>query len=154
MQRDFTPDWTPMTPSSFNGYIPPTPTSVASPKYPAPNIAFYGEKQPTIDQPLKSAYSGGYVLHQDPAFRRDVYEFFGHAWPDRPNPEHHDQGDVPTVYKAADDDLAVWRAGAGVEGEVKDSGKMDNIDRIKNAEDVRREHVLEGLRHKLFDGRA
>ncbi|KAI4906689.1 hypothetical protein J4E90_010377 [Alternaria incomplexa] len=151
MQSAFTSSWTPMPSPSPSAYIPPTPTSVASRKRSAANVAFQGQKQVTATQPLKSDWFGGYVLHQDPAFRRDVFEFFGHAVPDKPDPKHHDQSDVSSVYKAADDDLAVWRAGSGAEGEAKDSGQEGQKDRIKTVEDAKRERVREGLRFKLFD---
>ena len=151
MQSNFNPSWTPIPSPSPSAYIPPTPTSVASKKRSAANVAFHGQKQIIATQPLKSDWFGGYVLHQDPAFRRDVFEFFGHAVPDKPDPKHHDQSDVSSVYKAADDDLAVWRAGAGAEGEVKDGGQEGQKDRIKTVEDAKRERVREGLRFKLFD---
>ncbi|KAI4641292.1 hypothetical protein J4E93_008171 [Alternaria ventricosa] len=151
MQNAFTPSWTPMPSPSPSNYIPPTPTSVASRKRSAANVAFQGQKQATATPPLKSDWFGGYVLHQDPAFRRDVFELFGHAVPDKPDPKHHDQSDVSSVYKAADDDLAVWRAGSGGEGEVKDSGEKGSTDRVKTVEDEKRERVREGLRYKLFD---
>jgi len=136
---------------SSSSYIPPTPTPVASRKRSAANVAFQGQKQATATQPLKSDWFGGYVLHQDPAFRRDVFEFFGHAVPDKPDPKHHDQSDVSSVCKAADDDLAVWRAGSGAEREVKDDGAENVKDRTKVVEDATRERVREGLRYKLFD---
>ncbi|KAI4675974.1 uncharacterized protein J4E84_009773 [Alternaria hordeiaustralica] len=151
MQSNFNPSWTPMPFPSPSAYIPPTPTPVASKKRSAANVAFQGQKQATATQPLKSDWVGGYVLHQDPAFRRDVFEFFGHTVPDKPDPKHHDQSDVSSVYKAADDDLAVWRAGAGAEGEVKDGGQESQKDRIKAVEDAKRERVREGLRYQLFD---
>ncbi|KAI4611644.1 uncharacterized protein J4E87_010494 [Alternaria ethzedia] len=151
MQHTFTPSYTPMPSPSPSAYIPPTPTSVASKKRSAANVAFQGQKQATATQPLKSDWFGGYVLHQDPAFRRDVFEFFGHTVPDKPDPKYHDQSDVSSVYKAADDDLAVWRAGSGAEGEVKDGGQESQKDRVKSAEDAKRERVREGLRYKLFD---
>ncbi|KAI4911159.1 hypothetical protein J4E85_011297 [Alternaria conjuncta] len=151
MQNNFTPSWTPMPSPSPSSYIPPTPTPVASKKRSAANVAFQGQTQATATQPLKSDWFGGYVLHQDPAFRRDVFEFFGHAVPDKPDPKHHDQSDVSSVYKAADDDLAVWRAGSGAEGGVKDSGEKGSTDRVKTVEDEKRERVREGLRYKLFD---
>lgn len=110
------------------------------------------EKRSTENQPFKNARSGGYVLHQDPAFRRDVQDFFGHTWSAvEPTTKYYNQADVPPVYKAADDDLAVWRAGFKVEGGVKDGGKDDKSDRVKSAEDKSREYVLEGLRYKLFN---
>ncbi|KAI4941221.1 hypothetical protein J4E91_010911 [Alternaria rosae] len=149
MQRTFNPSLTPMPSPSLSSYIPPTPTSVASRKRSAANVAFHGEKQAPATQPLKSGWFGGYVLHQDPAFRRDVFEFFGHAVPDKPDPKHHYQSDVSSVYKAADDDLAVWNAGSGAEGEVKDGGAEGSNDRIKSVEDSNRELVLEGLRYRL-----
>ncbi|KAI4605603.1 hypothetical protein J4E83_010495 [Alternaria metachromatica] len=151
MQSNFNPTWTPIPSPSSSSYIPPTPTSVASKKRSAANVAFQGQKQATATQPLKSDWFGGYVLHQDPAFRRDVFEFFGHEVPDKPDPKHHDQSDVSSVYKAADDDLAVWRAGAGAEGEVKDGAQEGQKDMIKSVEDAKRERVREGLRFKLFD---
>ena len=151
MQSAFTPSWTPMPSPSPSAYIPPTPTSVASKKRSAANVAFNGQKKATATQPLKSDWFGGYVLHQDPAFRRDVFEFFGHAVPDKPDPKRHDQSDVSSAYKAADDDLAVWRAGSGAEREVKDGAQEGQKDMIKSVEDAKRERVREGLRFKLFD---
>jgi len=151
MQSNFNPTWTPTPSPSLSSNIPPTPTSVASRKRSTANVAFQGQKQATATQPLKSDWFGGYVLHQDPAFRRDVFEFFGHAVPDKPDPKHHDQSDVSSVYKAADDDLAVWRAGSGAESEAKDGGQEVQKDRIKTVEDAKRERVREGLRFKLFD---
>ena len=151
MQNTFTPTWTPMPSPSPSNYIPPTPTSVASKKGSAANVAFHGQKQATATQPLKSDWFGGYVLHQDPAFRRDVFEFFEHAVPDKPDSKNHDQSDVSSVYKAADDDLAVWRAGSGAEREVKDGSEENIKDRTKIVEDAKRERVREGLRYKLFD---
>ncbi|KAI4913402.1 uncharacterized protein J4E92_009751 [Alternaria infectoria] len=151
MQSNFNPSWTPMPSPGPSSYPPPTPTSAASRKGSTANVAFQGQKKATATQPLKSDWFGGYVLHQDPAFRRDVFEFFGHTVPDKPDPKHHDQSDVSSVYKAADDDLAVWRAGSGAEGEVKDDGAENVKDRIKIVEDAKRERVREGLRYKLFD---
>jgi len=140
-----------MSSPSPSTYIPPTPTPVASRKRSAANVASHGQKKATATQPLKSDWFGGCVLHQDPAFRRDVFEFFGHAVPDNADSKNHDQSDVSSVYKAADDDLAVWRAGAGAEGEVKDGAQEGQKDRIKTVEDAKRERVREGLRYQLFD---
>jgi hypothetical protein len=142
------------TPTAFfksNIAIPLAPTSANTSQPNAQNIAIPGKKQLTTDQLLRNPRSAGFVLHQDPAFRRDVHEFFGHTWPaGKPNTDYYDQTDIPSVYKAADDDLAVWKAGVECVGGVKDGGGEDQNDSVRSVEDAQRERVLDGLRYKLF----
>ncbi|CAG5137984.1 uncharacterized protein ALTATR162_LOCUS264 [Alternaria atra] len=156
MQRDFTPIHKPMVSFGFDPSVPLTQKPVsANFSLPSPaSVAFSGKKRSTTVQPLKSAYSSGYVLHQDPAFRRDVQEFFGREWPTSESiTKHYSQTDVPPVYKAAEDDLAVWRAGSKAGGGMKDGGKEGNMeDRVKSVESASRESLLERLRYKLFNG--
>lgn len=119
----------------------------------ADSVAFSGEERCITVEPLKSAYSGGFVLHQDPAFRQDIQEFFGHKYPTgKSETKYYSQKDVPPVYKAADDDLAVWRADGGTENVGNDSGGEGCLeDRMKSLEDRSRENLLERLRYKLFN---
>ncbi|CAN9191217.1 unnamed protein product [Alternaria alternata] len=119
----------------------------------ADSVAFSGEKRRITVEPLKSAYSGGFVLHQDPAFRQDVQEFFGHKYPvGKSETKYYSQKDVPPVYKAADDDLAVWRADGAAGNVGNDSGGEGCVeDGMKSLEDRSRENLLERLRYKLFN---
>lgn len=119
----------------------------------AASVAFSGETCRITVEPLKSAYSGGFVLHQDPAFRQDIQELFGHKYPaGKSETKYYSQKDVPPVYKAADDDLAVWRADGGAENVGNDSGGEGCLeDRMKSLEDRSRENLLERLRYKLFN---
>jgi hypothetical protein len=118
---------------------------------PADSVAFSGEKRRITVEPLKSAYSGGFVLHQDPAFRQDVQEFFGHKYPvGKSETKYYSQKDVPPVYKAANDDLGVWRADGEAENVGNDSGGEGCLeDRMNTLEDRSRENLLKRLRYKL-----
>jgi hypothetical protein len=119
----------------------------------AASVAFSGETRRITVEPLKSAYSGGFVLHQDPAFRQDVQEFFGHKHTvGKSETNYYSQKDVPPVYKAADDDLAVWRADGGAGNVGNESGGEGCVeDRMKSLEDRSRENLLERLNYKLFN---
>ncbi|KAG9186408.1 hypothetical protein G6011_02964 [Alternaria panax] len=181
MQRGFTPGIAPMLPFSFNELEPPTPAYSNTTRPPAPpmmsfsydyskpltqqpasanfslpsaaSVAFSIEKRRITVQPLKTPYCSGYVVHQDPAFRRDVFELFGHAYPTvESETRYFNQADVPPEYKAADDDLAVWRAGRGAEGGVKPGGEGDDKENmVKSLEDKSKENLLGRLRYKLFN---
>jgi hypothetical protein len=119
----------------------------------ADSVAFSGEERRITVEPLKSAYSGGFVLHQDPAFRQDVQEFFGHKYPvGKSETKYYSQKDVSPIYKAADDDLAVWRADRAAGNVGNDSGGEGCVeDGMKSLEDRSRENLLERLRYKLFN---
>jgi hypothetical protein len=144
------PGRTPTASLQSSPAIPLAPTSANNSQPNARNIAFPGKKKLTMEQLLRNPRSAGFVLHQDPAFRRDVHEFFGHTWPaGKPNTDYYDQTDVPSVYKAADDDLAVWKASVECVGGMKDSDEEDKHDNTKSADDAQRERLLESLRYKL-----
>jgi hypothetical protein len=145
----------PMASFSFD-YFKPLKQQPVSANFSLPSaasVAFSGEKRRITVEPLKSAYSGGFVLHQDPAFRQDIQEFFGHKYPaGKSETKYHSQKDAPPVYKAADHDLAVWRADGGAGNVGNDSGGDGFLeDRMKNLEDRSRENLLERLRYKLFN---
>ncbi|KAL1797112.1 hypothetical protein ACET3X_003718 [Alternaria dauci] len=180
MQRSYARSQAPMAPFGFDPPKPPAFASTNIYKPPAPrmasfsydyskkfteqpasanfslpsaaSVAFSSEKHHITVEPFRTAYSSGFALHQDPAFKQDIREFFGHAYPvGQLERNCFSQYDVPPVYKAADDDLAVWRTDGGAEDAAKKSGGKGFVkNKLKSLEDKGREDLLESMRHKLF----
>jgi hypothetical protein len=160
MERDCVAERMPMLPFDFNPPAPATPASATFSKPPTPNVAFFGEKRSTHKkQPLQPGNGGYDILFRDPAFKRDVQDFFGinsHSNGTQniggQSTNYYGLADVAPVYKAKDDDLAVWkkRIEAGVE--VKDEEAQCNPEKGKSAEQFLRDTIhQEILEYGLFE---
>lgn len=109
------------------------------------------------------------VFFTDTTFKRDVRDFFGFTVYDHNDHNNHNNSSynnpkrikrVPTlksipdysaapVYKAADDDLAVWKKRIEAEDRMKSNNIQSNTDRFKSQADEYREKLLKNLRKKL-----
>jgi hypothetical protein len=131
MERDYIAERMPMFPLDFAPSRPHTPAFATFPKPPTPNVAFYGEKRSHYKKQVPQPTAGGHhILFRNPAFKRDVQDFFGNTSHGKgtQNTDKHitgyfDDADVAPVYKAEDDDLAVWKERIEAGTEVKDNGE-------------------------------
>jgi hypothetical protein len=160
MEQDDVAERVKMLPFDFNASAPSTPASATFSQSPVPNVALFGEKRSHHKkQPPRPADDGYGVFFRDPAFQRDVQEFFGvtsHGEDtrntDRRITGYFDNTDVAPVYKAKDDDLAIWKkrieAGNGMKGDDAQS----NAEKDKSAEHVLRENIHQDvLQYGLFE---
>lgn len=118
------PPPTAMSNSSEQINIPAAPAKTAHPAF-----------KPGVDQ---------YVMFfTDPAFNRDVDEFFGIRAPVKtPRTAHYTESDFRLPYKAADDDLAIFRERAGTsetEQEIKIPGEGDRARRVAEGQEILRQ---------------
>jgi hypothetical protein len=161
MECDYVAERMSMLPFDFNSPAPPTPAPATPSKPPTPNVAFFGEKRSNHKkQPFQPTKNGYDTVFRDPAFQRDVQDFFdttshskGTQVPGEQATEYYDIADVAPVYKAKDDDLAVWKKRLETGAEVKDSDAQGEAEKEKSAEHVLRDkQYQECLEYGLFDG--
>lgn len=83
------------------------------------------------------------MFFTDPAFNRDVDEFFGIRAPVKtPRTAHYTESDFRLPYKAADDDLAIFRERAGTsetEQEIKIPAEGDRARRVAEGQEILRQ---------------
>ena len=160
MDCDYVAERMQMVPFDFNSPAPSTPTSATFSKPPTPNVAFYGEKRSHHKkQSFHPSNGADQVFFRDPAFKRDVQDFFGITSHGKGTQniggnimKYYGIADIAPVYKAKDDDLAVWKKRIEAGAEVKDNKAQCNTEKDKSAEHVLRDNIhQEILQYGLFE---
>ncbi|KAF1849703.1 uncharacterized protein K460DRAFT_349865 [Cucurbitaria berberidis CBS 394.84] len=121
-----TADYRSKLPLDFNRSTrPPMPSSATSSSQPRmSNIAFMGSRQAVNAKP--SALNNGVdpIFFTDPAFKRDVQDFFGistqRSGTRDHTTRHYNQNELVLPYNAKEDDLNVWKKRVEAGYEVKD----------------------------------
>ena len=160
MDRDYLAERIQISPFDLNPSAPATPASVTFSKPPSPSVAFFGEtRSHQKKQALQPSNNGHDILFRGPAFKRDVQDFFGITGHGQSaeniggqSTKHYSMADVAPVYRAEDDDLAVWKKHIEAGTEVKEDEAQRNAERGKSAEQVMRDNIhQEILHHGVFD---
>ncbi|CAE7194240.1 hypothetical protein P3342_009604 [Pyrenophora teres f. teres] len=137
-----------------NDRVSMPPPTVKNPAHPTQTGPTYRK----IERPTNTEA----VLFSDPIFKLDVQNFFGFTNSSNNNNNMNNGAQINRTrsqralaeprsappYRAADDDLAVWRKRLEVEHGVKDDQAQGDTKGLKTTEDLQQDMNLAGLRRK------